>query len=161
MKLTKLDHFSVKILHALQEDGNISQRALAEKVNLSANACWHRMQSLKKSGIIVGKTVHLDRSKLGLDLVVFVMLRTRTHSAAWLKSFKEVVAGIPEVIDCYRLGGDFDYFLKVVTQDMATYDDVYQRLISNMEFDSITSYFAMEAIIEQGSLPITPTVLSR
>ena len=157
MKVIKLDHYSVKILHALQQDASISQRALAEKVNLSANACWHRMQSLKKSGIIVGQTVHLDRKKLGLNLVVFVMLRTRNHSAVWLDSFRQLVSDIPEVIDFYRIGGDYDYFLKVVTQSMETYDNVYQRLINDMDFDSITSYFAMEAIIDQNPLPISPT----
>jgi Lrp/AsnC family transcriptional regulator len=42
----------------------------------------------------------------------------------------------------------------VVTQDMATYDKVYQRLIEKVELDSVTSYFAMEAIAENRPLPI-------
>lgn len=150
----KLDQFNIQILKALQEDSDISQRALAEKVNLSPNACWHRLQSLKKNGIVVGQTVRLDRKKLGLNLVVFVMLRTRNHSATWLDAFRDHVSGIPEIIDFYRIGGDYDYFLKVITQDMESYDRVYQRLITGMDFDSITSYFAMEAISEQQPLPI-------
>lgn len=151
----KIDQFNIEILRALQQNSDISQRNLADKVNLSPNACWHRVQALKRQGVIVGQTVQLDRQQLGLSLVVFVMLRTRNHSAVWLKNFRDLVSQIPEVIDFYRIGGDYDYFLKVVTRDMASYDSVYQRLIGDLEFDSITSYFAMEAIAEQRPLPLT------
>ena len=44
--------------------------------------------------------------------------------------------------------------LKVVTEDMASYDRVYQRLIAKVELDSVTSYFAMETIAEQRPLPL-------
>ena len=150
----KLDKFNIDILRALQENSDISQRALADKVNLSPNACWHRVQTLRKNGIIIGQTTCLDRKKLDLKLVVFVMVRTRYHSAEWLDKFRTLVEKIPEVVDFYRLGGDYDYFLKIVTKDMESYDDVYQRLISGMDFDSINSYFAMEAITEQHPLPL-------
>ncbi len=71
--------------------------------------------------------------------------------AAGLRSH---VLTIPEVVDFHRIGGDYDYQLRVVTQDMATYDKVYQRLIEKVELDSVTSYFAMEAIAEDRPLPI-------
>ncbi len=150
----KIDQNNRKILQAMQRDGSLAQRELAEQVHLSPNACWHRIQTLKKQGVIVGQTVRLDRGKLDLGLVVFVMLRTRFHSAEWLEAFRTHVSLIPEVIDFFRIGGDYDYFLKVVTRDMASYDAVYQRLIAKVELDSVTSYFAMEAIEEQRPLPI-------
>jgi len=150
----KLDQTNRRILNAIQAEGALSQRQLAEQVNLSANACWNRVQAMKRSGLIQGQQVRLDRKALGLGLVVFVMVRTRHHSADWLKAFRAHVSAIPEVIDFFRIGGDYDYLLKVVTKDMQTYDQVYQRLISEVELDSITSYFAMEAIEEQRPLPV-------
>lgn len=150
----KIDQYNLDILRAIQKDNSLAQRELAEKVNLSPNACWHRVQSLKDEGIILGQTVKLDRKKLDLGLVVFVMLRTRHHSVDWLDEFRRHVSTIPEVIDFYRIGGDYDYFLKIVTRDIETYDTVYQRLISKVELDSVTSYFAMEAIEEQRPLPL-------
>ncbi len=150
----KIDQFAKTLLQAIQRDGSVSQKELAEKTHLSANACWNRLQNLKKSGVIRGQTVRLDRQKLGLDLVVFVMVRTRNHSGLWLEKFRKHVSLIPEVIDFYRIGGDYDYLLKVVTADMKSYDATYQRLIEGIELDSVTSYFAMEAIEEQRPLPI-------
>ena len=82
------------------------------------------------------------------------MVRTRHHSAEWLEKFRGRVSSIPEVIDFFRIGGDYDYLLKVVSKDMAAYNGVYQRLIAGVELDSVTSYFAMEAIEEQRPLPV-------
>ncbi|MDE4134969.1 Lrp/AsnC family transcriptional regulator [Phaeobacter sp. QD34_3] len=150
----KIDHIDRMLLRALQQDANLSQRELAEKIGLSQNACWRRLKALNDAGVLKGATARIDRAQLGLDLVVFVMLRTRHHSADWLERFRRHVLTIPEVVDFHRIGGDYDYQLKVVTEDMASYDKVYQRLISGVELDSVTSYFAMEAIAEGRPLPL-------
>ena len=148
------DHIDRALLNALQQDASLSQRELAEKVGLSQNACWRRLHKMTERGVLRGSRARICREKLGLDLVVFVMLRTRHHSADWLRAFRRHVLTIPEVIDFHRIGGDYDYMLKVVTQDMASYDRVYQRLIEGVELDSVTSYFAMEAIAEERPLPL-------
>jgi len=154
MKHGKIDQTDRALLVALQQDAGLSQRALADMVGLSQNACWRRLQALHARGIITGSGIRLDREKLELGLVVFVMLRTRHHSADWLRAFRRHVTTIPEVTDFFRIGGDYDYMLRVVTHDMASYDAVYQQLISKVELDSVTSYFAMESIIEQRPLSL-------
>ncbi|MGR3621616.1 Lrp/AsnC family transcriptional regulator [Pseudophaeobacter sp.] len=149
-----IDQIDLSLLRALQRNAGLSQRELAEVVGLSQNACWRRLKALNDSGVLQGSTMRLDRAQLGLDLVVFVMLRTRHHSADWLSTFRRHVLTIPEVVDFHRIGGDYDYQLKVVTQDMGSYDRVYQRLIGGVELDSVTSYFAMETIAEARPLPL-------
>lgn len=150
----KIDHLDRRILEALQRDATASQRVLAEQVGLSQNALWRRLQRLEASGAIKGRTVILDRQMLGAGLVVFAMVKTRHHSADWLRAFRSHVQTIPEVIDFYRIGGEYDYLLKVVTADMASYDAVYQRLIAKVELETVTSFFAMEAIAEQRPIPL-------
>ncbi|WP_068117218.1 Lrp/AsnC family transcriptional regulator [Tropicimonas marinistellae] len=149
-----IDHIDRAILRALQRDSALSQRELAEAVGISQNACWRRLKALRDTEILKGSTARVDRKALGLGLVVFVMLRTRHHSAEWLDTFRRHVQTIPEVVDFFRIGGDYDYLLKVVTESMDSYDAVYQRLISKVELDSVTSYFAMESIVEQRPLPL-------
>ncbi len=151
---SKLDQIDTRILKELQKDATLSQRELADRVGLSQNACWRRLKALNENGVLIGSTARIAREELGLSLVVFVMLRTRHHSAEWLQAFRSHVLTIPEVVDFHRIGGDYDYQLKVVTQDMSSYDKVYQRLIEKVELDSVTSYFAMEAIAEGRPLPI-------
>ncbi|EBA15778.1 transcriptional regulator, AsnC family protein [Roseobacter sp. SK209-2-6] len=148
------DHIDLRLLRELQQNANLSQRELADLVGLSQNSCWRRLKALNEKGILQGSSARIAREKLGLDLVVFVMLRTRHHSTEWLDQFRRHVLTIPEVVDFHRIGGDYDYQLKVVTEDMGSYDKVYQRLIAGVELDSVTSYFAMEAIAENRPLPL-------
>lgn len=149
-----LDHFDHALLQALQRDSSQSQRALADQVGLSQNACWRRLKALETSGIIRKRTVVIDRERLGAGLVVFAMIKTRSHSADWLQKFRRHVSSIPEVIDFHRIGGDYDYLLKIITGNMASYDDVYKRLIEHIELETVTSYFAMETIEEQRPIPL-------
>ncbi len=151
-----MDQIDNRILDALQTDASLSQRQLADLVGLSQNALWRRLNNLQKTGVITGNTVRLDREKVGLDLVVFVMLRTRQHSEDWLRQFRKAVLDMPEVTDFFRISGNFDYMIKVVTKDMKSYDRVYQRLISSVELDSVNSYFSMESIAEQRPLCLEP-----
>ncbi|WP_435169334.1 Lrp/AsnC family transcriptional regulator [Falsirhodobacter sp. 1013] len=143
-----LDRIDARILAELQRDARQTQRDLAEKVGLSQNACWRRIRNLEERGIITGQTIRVDREALGQGLVVFAMIRTRNHSADWLKRFRTHVLSIPNVVDFHRIGGDYDYMLKIVAPDMKGYDHVYQRLIATLELDAVTSYFSMEAIAE-------------
>ncbi|NDV49053.1 MULTISPECIES: Lrp/AsnC family transcriptional regulator [Roseobacteraceae] len=151
----KLDQIDCRILEELQRDSSQSQRALADRVGLSQNACWRRLKALEAAGVIRNYTVLLDRERLGAGLVVFVMIRTRHHSAGWLDQFRKHVSTIKDVVDFFRIGGEYDYLLKIVTRDMSSYDECYKQLISKVELETVTSYFAMEAIEEQRPIPLS------
>jgi len=150
----KIDHIDARIIMDLQEDASQSQRDLADKIGLSQNACWRRIKQLQEDGVLKGQTARIDRELLGRGLVVFAMIRTRNHSAEWLKKFRSHVTSISDITDFYRIGGDYDYMLKIVTRDMKSYDEVYQRLIEKLDLENVTSYFTMEAILENRAIPI-------
>lgn len=150
--MIEIDAIDAKILSLLQRDGNLSQRAVAEQVGLSQNACWRRMQRLHESGVIEGYRAQLDAAALGLDLTIFVMVRTRHHSVEWAQRFATHVASIPDVVEMHRIGGEWDYLLKVVTRAMSGYDAVYQRLTSGIELETVTGYFSMETLLSDRPL---------
>lgn len=143
----KIDAYDMRILNAMQNDASLSQRDLADKVGMSQNACWRRLQRLNSLGLIIGSHNVLDLKALGLDLTVFVMIRTSRHSKEWSEEFRIHVERLPEVVDFYRIGGEWDYLIKVVTKGMAGYDNFYQKLITDFELATVTGFFSMEAII--------------
>ena len=147
----RIDH---NLLAAMQADGSLTQRALAERIGLSQNACWRRIQKLTDAGVLKGAVARIDAHALGLNLTVFVMVRTRHHDSEWSQTFRRRVESIPDVIELHRIGGNWDYLLKVVTEDMAGYDRVYQRLIADMDIENVTGFFSMEVILE--GRPLTP-----
>ena len=64
----------------LQEEGRISNAALAERLHLSPSPCLRRLRALEQDGVIAGYRAVLDREKLGLGLTVFVELKVDGHS---------------------------------------------------------------------------------
>ena len=138
----------------MQRDASLSQRDLAEQVGMSQNACWRRLRMLHDSGLIRGHTIRIDARAAGLGLTVFMMIRTRHHSRDWLQTFRKEVSAIANVIDFYRIAGDYDYMLKIVAEDMNDFDRVYQRLIEKVELETVTSYITMEAIVNNRDLPV-------
>lgn len=149
------DEIDLRILTSLQRNSALSQRDLAEHVGLSQNACWRRLQRLQASGIIDNARSEIDLDLLGFDLTVIVMIRTRHHSKEWADDFRRHVDRLPEVIDFYRIGGDWDYLIKVVTRGISGYDAFYQKLITNFDLATVTGFFAMEAIIRNRALDLS------
>ena len=66
---------------------DVSIAVLAEACNLSANSCRRRVKRMEHIGVITRRVALLDPAILGLDLTVFVSIRTSEHSEAWLEAF--------------------------------------------------------------------------
>ena len=160
---TKIDAYDTALISALQADGSLSQRALADRVGLSQNACHRRLQKLTDSGVILGSTAKIDPAALGLELIVFVMVRTRHHDSDWARRFRQRVESLPEIVELHRVGGEWDYLLKVITTGMAGYDRVYQALIADLQFESVTGIFSMETMLRDRPLPVprAPSTIPR
>ena len=59
-----------------------------------------------------------------------------------------------EVVEFYRLSGQYDYLLKILVKDVADYDLVYKRIIKIAPLSDVSSSFAMERIKSTTALPI-------
>lgn len=149
-----LDRVDRALLKLLQADASMSLNALAEAVKLSPTPCWRRIQRLEESGVIRKRVALLDAPSINLGVTVFVSIKTNQHNSEWLKQFAKVVAGIPEVMEVYRMSGDIDYLLKVVVPDIAGYDAVYKKLIRDIELFDVSSGFAMEQMKYTTALPL-------
>ena len=153
-KMNKIDDIDRRVLDVMQRDAGLSQRDVADRVGLSQNALWRRLKRLDELGFIQGSRTRLNATQLGLDLTVFVMIRTRNHSIEWAEDFRKHVGRIPEVAEMHRIGGEWDYMLKVVTRGMSGYDAVYRKLTAGFELDVVTGLFSMETMLDDRPLDV-------
>ena len=65
------------------------------------------------------------------------------------------MASIPQVVEMHRIGGDWDYMLKIVTRGMGGYDAVYRRLTTGFELDTVTGFFSMETMLDDRPLDVS------
>ena len=111
----------LKLLRVLQEDGRITNQALAERCGLSPAAAFDRVKRLRASGVITGYTALLDPTKLGHALLIFVEVLLDRTSHATFTEFAAHVRRMRAVLECHMVAGGFDYLLKVRVADMAAY----------------------------------------
>jgi len=149
-----MDNTDLKILAILQDDASLSVAEVASRVNLSQTPCWRRIQRLEEQGVIEKRVALLNPESIGLGLSIFVEIETGDHSSAWIERFAEAVAGMPEVMEVYRMAGDVDYLLRIAVGDMAAYDSFYKRLIALVPLKNVTSRFAMERVKSTTAYPL-------
>lgn len=147
--LSGLDQFDQAILAALAEDGRMSITDLAVRIGLSKSPTQARLRRLEASGVIMGYRALLDPITLGLDHVAFVEVRLSDTREAALRAFNAAVQNIAEIEQAHMIAGNFDYLLKVRTQDMAQYRAFLGDVVSTLPHVAATSTFvAMEAVKE-------------
>ncbi len=152
--MTGLDSTDCRILQSLQIDASQSLADIAKQVNLSPNACWHRIRHLEQEGIILKRVALLDPSKLGIGVTVFVLVRAAEHSEEWFQTFATAVRAMPEVVEFYRTSGDVDYLLKLQLADIAGYDESYKHLIRSARCANVSAVFSMQEISRTTAIPM-------
>jgi Lrp/AsnC family leucine-responsive transcriptional regulator len=150
-----VDHIDRKILRALQEDGRITNAALAERCGLSNAACFERVRRLRESGVILGYTALLDPAKLDRALMIFIeVLLDRTTDDAFA-AFADHVRKLPDVIECHMVAGGFDYLLKVRVADMAAYRAFLgDTLVALPGIRETRTYAVLEEVKLTSQLPV-------
>jgi Lrp/AsnC family transcriptional regulator len=138
----------------MQRDSSKSLEDLAQAVNLSRNAVWRRIKRLQDSGIIKARVALLDAQSVGLGLIVFISISVSTHSKDWADKFAKVIDSLPQVQSAYRTSGNQDYLIKARVSNVQAYDDLYQRLISQIELADVSASFVMEELKNTTELPL-------
>jgi len=150
-----LDRIDLKILHALQEDGRISNLKLAEIVALSPTAVLARVQRLTKEGMIEGYEARLNPAKLGVGLMVFVEVLLDKTNTGVFEAFKAAVQVRPEIMECHMVAGGFDYLLKTRMSDMNAYREFAGTVLWQLPGVRETrTYAVMEEIKSTTHLPL-------
>ncbi len=121
----KLDETDILLLKMLQENGRITNKALAEKLNLSTTPVFERIKKLEKEGLIDRYVALLNERIVGLKQTIFISISLKEHTRSYLEKFVEEINRYPEVLECYHVAGDFDFLLKVVVADV----DAYEKFI--------------------------------
>lgn len=150
-----MDKIDKQILKLLQQDSSFSLQQLADQLHLTTTPCWNRIKRLEADGIIKQRVALLDAQKIGLELIAFVQIKTQQHSESWFEQFVLQVKGFSQVMEFYRMTGEYDYMLKVLVKDMRSYDLFYKTLVNNVSgLTDVNSSFAMQQLKYTTELPL-------
>lgn len=149
-----LDAIDRQILEMLQEDAKINIKEIAAKLNITKTPIYERIKRLEKEGVIEKYVTVLNRKKLGSSIIVFLEGSLKVEKFEQADEFFEAVAATPEIIECYLLGGENDFMLKVIAPELDKYHDFYATKIASLpRVGQIKSSFVIKEIKHSMKLP--------
>jgi Lrp/AsnC family transcriptional regulator, leucine-responsive regulatory protein len=126
-----LDAIDRKILDMLQENNQVTNLELAERIGLSPPPCLRRVRQLRERGVIAKDVAIVDPAKVGRTITAFVGVELDRQREDVLASFERKIRAEPEVQQCYFVSGDIDYLLVVTCLDMDSYNSFARRVLAN------------------------------
>ncbi len=149
-----MDSKDRQIIRTLQMNGRMTNQALAEKVNLSPSPCLRRLRALERSGVIRGYNVQVDAKAYGLPVTVFVRVRLEKHTEDVVKKFEDHIRKTEQVLECHVMTGLSDYLLKVVAEDLNSYESFVRKHLHPIgSIASIDTSFAYGVIKKTAVFP--------
>jgi Lrp/AsnC family transcriptional regulator of ectoine degradation len=151
----KLDKFDLKILQILQQEGRITKLELSQRISLSQTPCHERVKRLEQAGLVRGYHADVDINKLMEVTRVFVTVTLERHKSNDFVRFESAIKKVPEILECYALGGGIDYFLSIVTVDLNAYQRLMEELLDkDIGIAQYFSYVVTKEIRKQHGYPI-------
>jgi Lrp/AsnC family transcriptional regulator of ectoine degradation len=131
MKSLGLDAADVRILGAIQTHGQLSKTKLAEIVNLSPTPCWERLNRLKSAGFIRGYRGVIALDRIGDFIQVIVTVALTHHRKLDFDRFEAHIRKLDEVTECIATGGGVDYVMKVISPNLASFQNLMESLLAD------------------------------
>lgn len=123
-----MDSIDFKILNILQKNARISVSEISGFINLSIPACSERLKKLEQSGVIKQYAAILDNKCLNKLLTAFMFISL--ERPRFTEQFIEKINIESDILECHYLAGDFDYLLKIITDNTDTLEELLQRIKS-------------------------------
>jgi Lrp/AsnC family leucine-responsive transcriptional regulator len=142
-----LDAKDLAILRLLQANARISVKEIADSVQLSTTPVHERIKRLESSGVIKQYATLIDGSKIKKGLMVICYVSLNQHSKKSGAHFIKLINELPEVVECYSISGEFDFMMKIITEDMNSYYHFHVNKLSQAEnIGQVQSVFIMGVV---------------
>lgn len=128
-----LDAKDIAILALLQQNARMTVKEIADKVHLSTTPVHERIKRLETSGVIKQYATLVDHTKVKKGLIAICYVSLKEHNKTAGTKFIKAITAMTEVIECYNISGEFDFMLKVVSEDMNAYHDFHVNKLSSVE----------------------------
>ena len=151
----QLDQTDKSILRILQKDALAKLKDISNSINLSVSPTHDRIKRMEADGVIQKYVALIDRKKIELGMVVFCHVTLDKQTKNNFAEFEQTILQFDEVVSCSLVSGSFDYYLKVVSKDVETYNKFYQEKLAVLPMVAhINSLFVMDEIKTTTTLPI-------
>lgn len=152
--MVNLDTIDHQILELLQNDSKQNVNDIAQKLNLTKTPIYERIKRLEKSGVINKYVALVNRQSYTPSIIVLLTGSLKVNKFEETQAFYDAVLSINEVLECYLLGGDKDFMLKVIARDLDSYHEFYSAKIAAIpHVGEIRSSFVLKEVKYSTAIP--------
>jgi DNA-binding Lrp family transcriptional regulator len=119
-----LDATDLRILGELEENGRLTNAALAARVGIAESTCVQRVRGLRAAGVITRFRAEVDPAALGLGIQAVIKVRLGSHSRDHVHSFHATLSAIPGALTIFHVAGEDDYLVHVAVASAAALRDL-------------------------------------
>ena len=121
-----MDELDQKIVRLLAKNARMPVKEIAEHVNLTSPAVSSRIHRLEQEGIIGGYTGVLRHpgAPARVEALISVLVDAATRA-----SFLAMIEQEPQVLQCFRVTGSYNFIVKVSCTDI----DALEHLLTKMQ----------------------------
>lgn len=150
-----MDTLDKQLIQLLQEDCKKTTKQYADQLQLSKTAVYERIRRLERMGIITDYVALVDKQKVNRDFTVLCHVRLVQHTKENVLKFEREVLKLEEVSECFHVGGDYDYILKIHVEDMKSYREfMVTKLTAINNIGNTQSSFVISEVKNRPSVHI-------
>ena len=146
-----MDSIDKKLLNLLQADAKLPYAELAKRLGVSTSGIHKRVKRLIDAGVIDRFVAVVDPQVIGKKLKVFIGVATEPGSCAEVKS---QLIRRPEVLEIHEVAGEHDLFLKLITDDTLTLNDILHEIDRIPGVSSTRTMIVLKTEKEASAIPV-------
>ncbi|PHR48077.1 MAG: AsnC family transcriptional regulator [Fluviicola sp.] len=152
MKIDKIDE---QIIAILQKDAKSNVKSIADQLNMTKTPIYERIKKLENEGIIEKYVAIVNRQKLKGGMFVFCSVSLEVQKLEHIERFKAEISEIPEVMECYLMGGANDFLLKLHVNDLNAYHQFSSGKLAALDnVSQIKSTFVLDVVKKESAIEV-------
>src|SRR5690554_1305959 len=145
--MKEMDELDKKIIALLKRNAKLSIKEIANLVGITTTPVHNRIKKMEENGIIERYSAVINERKLHKSMFVFCSVSLDVQKLKEIEIFKEEIKKLPEVLECYLMGGANDFLLKVMVKDLDAYHQFSSGKLAALEnVNQIKSTFVLDTV---------------
>jgi Lrp/AsnC family leucine-responsive transcriptional regulator len=137
---------------SLRENARMPLKELSRRANLSLPATGERLHKLERFGYIKKYAAILNPEMFEKEFTCFCMVELRGHTASSDGAFMRFVEAHPEILECHRIAGRYEYMLKIVTHSVKDMDLLLGELRAEKNIIGTNTFTVLHTLKEDVSI---------
>ncbi|PJE45725.1 MAG: ArsR family transcriptional regulator [Sediminibacterium sp.] len=150
-----IDEIDKQLIRLIRKNNKLTAEELSNKVALSISAIQRRIKRFRDEKIIVSDIAVISKEAMGKAVSCIIEVSLHFGESKVIDKFKKQMTALPEVLHCYYVTGNIDFFILISLTDMHAYEAFSRKyFMDNPDVKQFSTHVLIDTVkFEHGILP--------